>query len=45
MPYHIEKKDDQYQVIKNDDGKVMGKHDSEEKAKSQIAALYSNEDE
>ena len=43
MPWHIEKRDDEYCVIKNDDGKSAGCHPTEEKAKAQLAALYANE--
>ena len=47
MPYHIGKKGSSgcsgYPVIKDSDGKVMGCHDTEEKAKKQLAALYANE--
>ena len=42
-PWHIEKREDEWCVIKNDDGKSAGCHDSEDKAKAQMAALYANE--
>ena len=43
MPWHIEKRDDEFCVIKNDGGESEGCHDSEEKAKAQLAALYASE--
>jgi hypothetical protein len=47
MPYHIGPLGSNgckgYPVVKNDDGKVMGCHETEAQAKSQIAALYANE--
>jgi len=42
MPYKIIKKGEKYQVVKKEGGRVMGTHDSEEKAKKQIAALHAN---
>jgi hypothetical protein len=42
MPYKIEKRGNKYVVVKKEGGKVMGTHDSEEKAKSQLKALYAN---
>lgn len=38
-PYHVAKRDGKWLVVKNGDGKVMGAHDSREKAMKQFAAL------
>jgi hypothetical protein len=43
MPYKIEKRDSKYVVVKEDDGKVMGTHESYEKARAQQKALYAGE--
>ena len=47
MPYHIGQKGSSgcagFPVVKDSDGKVMGCHDTKEKAKKQLAALYANE--
>lgn len=43
MPWRIEKRGSQYCVVKKDDGKKAGCHDSREKAKKQLAALYASE--
>lgn len=45
MPYTIRKRDDRFCVVKADDpdGKTFGCHDTEEKAKGQIAAIEANE--
>ncbi len=43
MPYHIEMQGNDYCVVKDADGKVMGKHPSREEAAKQMAALYANE--
>lgn len=43
MPYRIKKQGNKYAVIKQDDGKVMGVHVSEKKAKAQVRALYASE--
>lgn len=42
MPYKIVKEDDKYIVRKKEDNKLIGTHDSREKAKKQIAAIYAN---
>jgi len=42
MPWSIQKRDDKYLVVKDDDNSVVGTHDSEEKAKRQLAALNIN---
>ena len=39
MPYNIEKRDDEWCVVKEAGGENMGCHDSEEKAERQVAAL------
>ncbi len=43
MPYEIKERDGQYCVVKKDDGKSLGCHDSEEGAKRQMRAVYANE--
>lgn len=43
MPWHIEKRGDEYCVIKNDDGDNEGCHPSREEAEDQLAALYATE--
>lgn len=44
MPYSIRKtKSGKYQVVKKDDGKVMGTHSSKKDAWSQIVAIKANE--
>lgn len=43
MPWHVEERDGEFCVIKDDDGENEGCHDSEEKAKAQMRALYSSE--
>ena len=43
MPYAVHKRGDKYVVVKKDDGKVMGTHESLEKARAQIRAIYANE--
>lgn len=43
MPWHIEKRDNEYCVIKNDDGSTAGCHAAEVDAAAQVAALYASE--
>ena len=43
MPYTIEQRESQYCVVKEDDGTVMGCHDTREEAEDQIAAIEANE--
>ena len=47
MPYHIGIKGSHgckgFPVVKDSDGKVMGCHETEAKAKAQLSALYINE--
>lgn len=43
MPWHIEKRENEWCVIKDADGKNQGCHPTEDKAKAQMAALYANE--
>lgn len=45
MPWSIEKRGDEFCVIKDDDGEVEGCHESREKAEAQRRALYASEDE
>lgn len=51
MPWHIVEghegcpEDRPWAVVKDDDGKVVGCHPSEQDAKDHLAALYANEDE
>jgi phage head maturation protease len=44
VPWHIAKRGDEWCVIKDDDGESEGCHDSEEKAKRQMRALYASEE-
>ena len=44
MPWHISEREGKFCVIKDDDGHNQGCHDSREKAKKQMAALYAQED-
>lgn len=43
MPYSINKTGNKFQVVKDDDGRVMGEHDTREQARAQLSALYANE--
>jgi hypothetical protein len=43
MPWHIVKRDDQWCVVKDDDGSNEGCHDTEAEAQAQMRALYANE--
>jgi hypothetical protein len=42
MPYEIEERDDEYCVVKTDDGEVAGCHETEAEAEAQLAALNIN---
>lgn len=44
MPWHIEEQDDEFCVIKDDDGESEGCHDTEQEAKDHMAALYASEE-
>lgn len=43
MPWHIEKSDGKFCVIKDDDGSKAGCHPSKAEATAQLRALYANE--
>lgn len=43
MPYVIEKQDDRFCVVKQDNREVIGCHDTKEEAHSQMQALHANE--
>jgi phage head maturation protease len=43
MPWSIVKRDDQFCVVKDDDGETEGCHDTREKAERQMKALYASE--
>lgn len=43
MPYKIQPQGDKFEVVKEDDGKVMGTHSTRAKAEAQLRALYANE--
>jgi phage head maturation protease len=43
MPWRIEKRDDEFCVIKEDDGESEGCHPTREKAEAQLRALYASE--
>ena len=45
MPWHIEKQDNRYCVIKDSDESNEGCHDTRDEAESQMAALYASEDD
>jgi hypothetical protein len=42
MPWKVRKSGNKYQVVNSETGDVKGTHDTEEGAKKQVAALYSN---
>lgn len=42
-PWHIEKRGDEYCVIKDDDGEVEGCHPTRDEAEAQMRALYASE--
>lgn len=44
MPWRVQKKDGKYMVVKKDNGKIVGTHDTQKKAEAQVRALYANED-
>ena len=43
MPWKIEKRENQYCVVKESDGSTVACHATEEMAKKQLAALYASE--
>lgn len=43
MPYDIKKKKGKWLVVKKGGGKVMGEHETKEKAVAQLRALYASE--
>lgn len=43
MPWQIEKRDDEWCVVKSADGETEGCHASEQEAHDQMAALYAND--
>jgi hypothetical protein len=45
MPYSIRKQDGRHVVVKDDDGAVMGRHETEAQAQAQVRALYATEDD
>jgi hypothetical protein len=42
MPWHVEKRDKKWVVVKDEDGSVVGTHDSKEEAENHKKALYAN---
>ena len=40
MPYAVRKKDEKYQVVNKDTGRVFGTHTTKKKARAQQSALY-----
>lgn len=44
MPYRVQKRNNSYVVVKENDGKVMGTHPSRERALAQLRALYAKEE-
>lgn len=43
MPYDVEQRGNKWVVVKEDDGQVMGEHDTKEEAEQQRKAIYANE--
>lgn len=43
MPWHIEKRGDKFDVVKDDTGEVVGTHDTRASAEAQLRALYASE--
>lgn len=43
MPYKVEERGNKWVVVKEDDGQVMGEHDTKSEAEDQQAAIYANE--
>jgi hypothetical protein len=43
MPYSVRPRNGKFQVVKDDDGKVMGEFDTRGEARDQMRALYANE--
>lgn len=43
MPYRVEHRDGQWDVIKKSTGKVVSRHDSKTKANESIRAVYAHE--
>ena len=44
MPWSVKKKGGKFVVAKNENGKIVGTHDTRQKAEAQVRALYANED-
>ena len=44
MPWHLEERDGEFCVIKDDDGHNQGCHETREEAVKQMRALYANEE-
>jgi hypothetical protein len=42
MPWHIEKRQSKFVVVKDSDGSVAGTHVTREQAQRQLRALYAN---
>lgn len=42
MPWHVEQRGNQFAVVANDGGKVMGTHATKPQAVAQLKALYAN---
>lgn len=42
MPWHIEKRQNKYVVVKDSDNSIKGFHATREQAKAQLRALYVN---
>lgn len=45
MPWNIRRSGSQYEVVQQNNGKVVGRHATRESAQRQMAALYANEPE
>jgi len=44
MPWSVQKKGGKFVVAKKEDGKIVGTHDTRQKAEAQVRSLYANED-
>lgn len=43
MPWNIRRSGSQYEVVQENNGKIVGKHPTRTQAERQVAALYANE--
>lgn len=45
MPWNVRRSGSQYEVVQQNNGKIVGKHPTRAAAERQMAALYANEPE